>query len=215
MDEVFTVLRVVVSLVVVVGVIWFVQKKYVKSGGRKSRNRPVTVVARQNVGGKTSVAVIEFQGKQLLIGVTEHGISVLDSTPTAAVAETAVATVLNAETVTAALAKSVASPAAAASPVEVKKPTVAAVRPFTRRGSSKQFAAVLAGLEPMPSPLVAPAVTEPTVAKAATRPARTRTPIPTALSASLKRPAPQTPLGGSILSGATWKQAFAAIKGDR
>ena len=78
MDELFTVLRVIVSLAVVVGVIWFVQKKYVKSGGRKSRQRPVTVVARQNVGGKTSVAVIEFQGKQLLIGVTEHGISVLD-----------------------------------------------------------------------------------------------------------------------------------------
>jgi flagellar protein FliO/FliZ len=214
-DELFTVLRVIVSLAVVVGVIWFVQKKYVKSGGRKSRQCPVTVVARQNVGGKTSVAVIEFQGKQLLIGVTEHGISVLDSSTLEAVAEVETATELNAESVSAALAKSVQAGAAVAQPVAVKEPTVTAVRPYTRRGSSKQFAAVLAGLEPMPSSLVAPVVAEPTTAKVASKPALTRTPIPAALHASLKRRPPETPLGGSILSGATWKQAFAAIKGDR
>lgn len=180
MDEVFTVLRVVVSLAVVVGVIWFVQRKFVRTARTKSRRRPIALIARQSVGRNSSVAVVEFRGKEFLLGVTEHGISVLDAAPSA---DQSVDTEKD------------------TTPDE-GEPTVKAIRPVTRRASSKQFAAVLTGIE-APAPEVQ-------------RVARTRTRVPDALAASLKRPAPGSPpLAGSILSGATWKQAFSAMKGER
>jgi flagellar protein FliO/FliZ len=181
-DEVFTVLRVVVSLAVVVGVIWFVQRRFVRTSRTRSRKRPISIVARQSVGRNSSVAVIEFRGKEFLLGVTEHGISVLDS-----VGE----------------AERVAEPETTTTP-ESGEPTVTARRPVTRRASSKQFAAVLTGVQ-----ADAP---DDTIRKVA----RTRTPVPDALAASLRRPAPgATPLGGSILSSSTWKQAISAIKGAK
>jgi len=184
-DEVFTVLRVVVSLAVVVGVIWFVQRKFVRSSRVRSRKRPISVVARQSVGRNSSIAVVEFQGKQFLLGVTEHGISVLDSAVEAA------------EVVAEITAETPSTP-------DADEPTVRAIRPVTRRASSKQFAAVLTGVQDVQP------------ADSIQRVARTRTPVPDALVASLKRPAPGTPpLSGSLLSGSTWKQAFSAIKGQR
>jgi flagellar protein FliO/FliZ len=205
-DDVFTVLRVVVSLAVVVGVIWFVQRKFVRGGGGKGRvrKRAISIVARQSVGRNSSVAVVEFQGKQFLLGVTEHGISVLDQVAEAATVEE----------------PAVIEPAA----IEPAEPTIRAVRPITRRASSKEFAAVLTGMQvAVPESVTAAniavsavAVPAVTVATSAARAARTRTAVPDALVASLKRPAPGTPpLTGSILSGATWKQAFSAIKGQR
>jgi flagellar protein FliO/FliZ len=181
-DEVFTVLRVVVSLAVVVGVIWFVQRRFVRTSRSKSRKRAISVVARQSVGRNSSIAVVEFRGKEFLLGVTEHGISVLDAVGEAE------------------------APAAVPAEPEAGEPVVAAVRPVTRRASSKQFAAVLSGVQqPTPEPSIQ-------------RVARTRTPVSDALAASLKRPARipgEAPLTGSILSGTTWKQAFTAIKGPR
>lgn len=183
MDDVFTVLRVVVSLAVVVGIIWFVQKKFVRANRTKSRKRPISLVARQSVGRNSSIAVVEFQGKQFLLGITEHGISVLDSMADA-----------GAGAVTRTTLEEPTTP----------EPTVRAIKSVTRRASSKEFAAVLTGMQASGP------------AEDITRVARNRASVPDALAASLKRPAPGTPpLTGSILSGATWKQAFSAIKGGR
>lgn len=79
MDTVFLALRVVVSLAVVLGAIWFVQKRMGRGSRGKSKSKPISVVARQNVGAKASVAVVEFGGKRFLLGVTEHAVSVLDA----------------------------------------------------------------------------------------------------------------------------------------
>lgn len=75
-------LRVLVSLGVVIGAIWFVQRRVSRGSGRSTRaGKPMAVIARQNLGPKASVAVIEFGGKRFLLGVTEHGIAVLDDSP--------------------------------------------------------------------------------------------------------------------------------------
>jgi flagellar protein FliO/FliZ len=79
-DTVFLALRVVVSLAVVIGAIWFVQKRLGRAAKVKSKSKPIAMIARQTVGVKASVAVVEFGAKRFLLGVTEHGISVLDST---------------------------------------------------------------------------------------------------------------------------------------
>lgn len=79
MDTVFLALRVVVSLAVVIGAIWFVQKRLGRAAKVSSKSKPIAMIARQSIGVKASVAVVEFGGKRFLLGVTEHGISVLDS----------------------------------------------------------------------------------------------------------------------------------------
>jgi flagellar protein FliO/FliZ len=138
-DNILLALRVVVSLGVVIGAIWFVQRKMSRGGGRTKRaGKPMSVVARQNLGAKASVAVVEFGGKRFLLGVTEHGISVLHNAENEETEVVAAASV----------ARDTESPAA---PMAI-----------TRRASSKQnsrdFANALgqatdATLLPKPSPV--------------------------------------------------------------
>jgi flagellar protein FliO/FliZ len=95
-DNVLLALRVVVSLGVVIGAIWFVQRRVTRAGGKKSSVKPISVIARQNLGAKASIAVVEFAGKRFLLGVTEHGVSVLDNgsnVPAEVAAETPTAVV--------------------------------------------------------------------------------------------------------------------------
>jgi flagellar protein FliO/FliZ len=97
-DNILLALRVVVSLAVVIGAIWFVQRRVSRGGARTKRaGKPMSVIARQNLGPKASVAVVEFGGKRFLLGVTEHGIAVLDNSVAeelATVDETASASVV-------------------------------------------------------------------------------------------------------------------------
>jgi len=77
MDTVFLVLRVVISLGAVLGVIWFIQRK-ISTGKTGTRENRITVVGRQSVGGKASVAMVDVDGKRYLVGVTEHSVNLLD-----------------------------------------------------------------------------------------------------------------------------------------
>lgn len=78
MENLFLVLRVVVSLAVVLGLLYVLRRKLVPRGGAEQR-RQIAVVARQGVGAKTSVALIDVAGKRYLLGVGDQSISVLDS----------------------------------------------------------------------------------------------------------------------------------------
>ncbi len=69
-------LRVVVSLAAVFGLMWLVHRK-LRGTGAAVRARVLSVVARQSVGPKASVVLVDTDGKRFLLGVTEHGISVL------------------------------------------------------------------------------------------------------------------------------------------
>lgn len=82
MDTVFLALRVLVSLGAVLGVIWFATR-WITGGkrspiGRAAKAKQLTVVAKQGLGAKASVAIVEAGGRRLLLGVTEHSVTVLD-----------------------------------------------------------------------------------------------------------------------------------------
>ncbi len=70
--------RVVLSLACVLGLIWYAQRRL---AGPLGRRRPVgpqlSVVGRHTLGRHASVAVLAAGDRRLLIGVTEHGITLL------------------------------------------------------------------------------------------------------------------------------------------
>lgn len=76
MDAVLLVLRVGLSLVVVMVLLWMAQKRFSK-GRRQGEENVVEVVGRRNVGQKAAVVVVESAGQRFLLGVTEHAINVL------------------------------------------------------------------------------------------------------------------------------------------
>jgi flagellar protein FliO/FliZ len=186
-DTFLLALRVVVSLGVVIGAIWFVQRRVTRGGGgsrAKRASKPMSVIARQNLGPKASVAVVEFGGKRFLLGVTEHGIAVLDGTEAEVPAEVVVE-----------------EPAA----VTAAAVTTTAV---TRRAASKQnsrdFALALGQAAD-----VAPAAKA--VATAIPAPAPVRLARPQNFNGMF--PQGSSKMAGSILSAATWKQAWIAVRG--
>ena len=77
MDTLVVALRVVLSLGVVFGLLWYLQRRLIKGGRAKLSANLVTVVGRTNVGQKASVVVVDVDGQRLILGVTEHAVSVL------------------------------------------------------------------------------------------------------------------------------------------
>ena len=72
------VLRVALSLAVVLGLLWWLARRAGRSSHvRRSRSAGIAVVGRQSLGGRTSVALVEVAGRRLLLGVSEHGVSLL------------------------------------------------------------------------------------------------------------------------------------------
>ena len=103
MEATVVALRVVLSLAVVFGLIWFIHRRLTRGGKARSAATPITVLGKQAVGQKASVVVVDADGKRFILGVTEHNVSVLHSadSPAAAFAgvladETAVAPVADA-----------------------------------------------------------------------------------------------------------------------
>lgn len=80
MDMLTTTLRVVVSLGVVLAAIWFLSKRFRGGSPRAAKKTStVSVLGKANVAAKASVVVVETEGRRLVLGVTEHGVSVLHS----------------------------------------------------------------------------------------------------------------------------------------
>lgn len=109
MDDLLVALRMIVALAAVLGLLFFLsrrmQKGTAKDGnplsalipgrwGRaaartpqrsvsRARPRPrpekITVVARSGLGGKAQLVVAEFGGIRYVLGVTEHGVNVVDT----------------------------------------------------------------------------------------------------------------------------------------
>ena len=77
MDTLVVALRVVLSLGAVFGLLWYLQRRLIKGGRTKLPANLVTVVGRANVGQKASVVVVNVDGQRLILGVTEHAVSVL------------------------------------------------------------------------------------------------------------------------------------------
>jgi flagellar protein FliO/FliZ len=79
-DTVFLALRVVVALGAVFGALLFAHRWITKGRpGAQPRNRQISVVARQGLGSKAGIAVVDAGGRRYLLGVTEHAVTVLDT----------------------------------------------------------------------------------------------------------------------------------------
>jgi flagellar protein FliO/FliZ len=76
-DAVFVGLRVVLSLGVVLALLYVLQKRIVKGGRSGRQTSQVTVVARQGIGAKASVVVVDVEGERLVLGVTDASVTVL------------------------------------------------------------------------------------------------------------------------------------------
>jgi flagellar protein FliO/FliZ len=76
MDSLMLGLRVLVSLGAVLGVMWLLYRR-LRRGPAAAKGRPLSLVSRQSVGPKASVVLVDTDGKRFMLGVTEHGISVL------------------------------------------------------------------------------------------------------------------------------------------
>lgn len=78
METIFVALRVIVSLAVVLGLLWVLQRRLTRGRNGKEAGL-VTVVGRQGIGQKASVVVVEVDGTRFVLGVTEQSVSVLHS----------------------------------------------------------------------------------------------------------------------------------------
>lgn len=77
MESAVLLLRVVLALACVLGLLWFVARR---TGGRRAPARRAPVIAlvgRQSLGGRSAVALVEIAGRQLVLGVSEHGVTLL------------------------------------------------------------------------------------------------------------------------------------------
>ncbi len=194
-------LRLIASLALVVGLLLLV----VRIGGRRFQGRadaPVRVVHRQALSRSSSVAVLEIGGRVLVVGATDHQVSMLteldpedlsvvDATPAAAPFASALDSAVRELHVVPATAEP--EPEAVES-VEAEElaptGTDAAPAPVRRRGGAHAARR----------------------SDRAARPARsTRAALPTRAA----RPGEGGPLAGSVLSPDTWKQAVAAARGRR
>lgn len=80
MDELVLWLRVLLSLGAVLAVLWLLQRRLLQKGRLGGAAAlPLKVVARQGLGQKSAVVIVETVGRRFLLGVTEQSISVLHS----------------------------------------------------------------------------------------------------------------------------------------
>jgi len=226
MDTVFVALRVALSLGVVLALLWVLQKRLVTGARRSGKaSAPVTVVARQGLGAKASVVVVDVEGERLVLGVTESSVTVLAASEAPA-APAPLALVPGPTAPAPAPLGAVAS--APAVPQEARvtpiAPVAAPAPAVVPAPAPVSFDAVLATQPPVPVAALTAAAVEPAAPADQLRP---RGAARRAATASARRPAAPrdprerargraaTPLEGSILAPATWRQAAAALRAGR
>ncbi|MFF5791542.1 FliO/MopB family protein [Paeniglutamicibacter sp. NPDC012692] len=78
MENFFLLLRVVVSLAAVLGLLFYLRKRLLPRFGSPNASQ-VTIVERHGIGPKSTVVLLDVQGRRYLLGVGESSINVLDS----------------------------------------------------------------------------------------------------------------------------------------
>jgi flagellar biosynthetic protein FliO len=79
MDSLILILRVSLSLGAVLAVLVLAHRYARRTAGPAGGDRLLRVLDRQGVGAKASVVVVETAGQRLLLGVTEHSVTLLTS----------------------------------------------------------------------------------------------------------------------------------------
>ncbi|HEX9227026.1 MAG TPA: flagellar biosynthetic protein FliO [Arthrobacter sp.] len=97
MDSFLLFVRVVLALAVVLGLIWYTQKRLGR--GQAGPEKLITVVTRQGLSQKASVVMVDADGTRFMLGVTEQSVTVLHTAvapprPVAVIADPALTTVL-------------------------------------------------------------------------------------------------------------------------
>lgn len=196
MDTLVITLRVALSLGVVLALMWVLHRRMAKgqfgrAKGRGRRSAAIEVVGRTGIGGKASVVVVDVEGERLVLGVTEHGVSLLTSGEAPAPELTIVTGPVQLPV------RAVPVPDLTPAPTPTPSPAPAASAEAFRRELALQDQAATS----LPS---APAA-EPLPMRPRNRDRRPqRTVVPT--SAQLQ---------GSLLSADTWRQAAAALRSRR
>jgi flagellar protein FliO/FliZ len=224
-DTVFLALRVVVALGAVFGALMLAHRWITKGRpGSKPRNRQIEVVARQGLGAKAGIAVVDAGGRRYLLGVTEHAVTVLDTlgpaeAPTgepalvtsqpisAARFEQELRTVTIATADVPIVVRGAADPRNPSGPVtqtiSIMPATAASVGPMT---GAIRLDGMVSYTRPATSGI--PVYTSRRAARAAEQQAAAM--LPPTLQ---QQPTAQGgALAGSVLSPSTWKQTFDALK---
>lgn len=78
MDSFFLILRVAVSLAAVLGLIWFINRRW---SGRVASTTPqaINLVGRQSLGQKSLVAVVDIDDRRYVLGVGEQNVTLLQN----------------------------------------------------------------------------------------------------------------------------------------
>ncbi|MEU4016743.1 flagellar biosynthetic protein FliO [Microbacterium sp. NPDC028030] len=69
------------SLAAVLGVLWYLQRRVARTQARRRDGEAITVLGRQGVGPKAQIVVIQTADARYVLGVTEHGVNVVDRLP--------------------------------------------------------------------------------------------------------------------------------------
>lgn len=205
MDTVFLALRVIVSLGAVFGALFVAHRWITKGRPGKPRGKSIGIVARQGLGTKAGVAIVDAGGRRYLLGVTEHAVTVLDHLGAAETDDGRVAVVSTASV-----------------------PLVApATTPFDRElqraaGTGTGGVPVVVGPDAGPS---GPPTQTISLPHAARQPMQQPAAFPTRraalaaedarAAADRARAAKASPLAGSVLSPETWRQTAAALRRPR
>lgn len=193
MDTLLLVLRVTLSLALVLGIMWFVARRVGKHP-TQARGVAVDVVGRRSLGRRSGVAVVEVEGRRLVLGVSDAGVRLvadLGEVPTAPMPEPA------------AVVPTTRRPRPAARDFA----TVLAAQDPTTHVPAAQLAVALGAAAQGPA---AP----PT--RRANRPAHAATLTPPSAAALARTTGVARqggPLAGSVLDKATWSRARAALTG--
>lgn len=63
------------------GLLWYVQRRVGRRMQKRRDDTEISVIGRRALGSKAQVVIVETDNRRYVLGVTEHGVSVIDSLP--------------------------------------------------------------------------------------------------------------------------------------
>ncbi len=63
------------------GLLWFLHRRLSRTTARTKESPAITVLGRQGLGAKAQVVVVRTEDARYVLGVTEHGVTLIDRLP--------------------------------------------------------------------------------------------------------------------------------------
>lgn len=63
------------------GLLWYVQRRVGKRMQRRRDDTEISVIGRRALGSKAQMVIVETDDRRYVLGVTEHGVNLIDSLP--------------------------------------------------------------------------------------------------------------------------------------